>query len=897
MDIATLGLRVDGDAATRQLREFGDESDRTGGKVASLERGVRNFAATIATGFIAREVLQNIIDAQNEMARMESAVRSTGGAAGFTVEQLTALSESLQQVTTFSSGAVQSGLSRLLTYTGITGDMFKQASVAALDMASALGIDVASAAERTGNALQYPSEAINSLTRQGFRFTDQQKATIAAFEQSGQLAKAQAVILGELTLAYGGAAEAARNTLGGALSYLKNEFTSVGEVSAESTSGITQAINGLGDAMPGVRRLFNEFFGGIQLLAVDAAIGVEKITLSVANLQNGLGQAVRQIPGLGAVGDWLLAGSAKMAPAAEATVVALEAWRKEQYALILGIKGTTDAVAAHAGVVAQLHPLTAEQIRDAKALQKATDDYYNTLNQHAVDAVHSVATMRADNEQARAMIEATRLGQEAVDALTVAQAGANAVRELGLGVSGKLQEAVRAEAEEQARLAVVLRETGDAQKAAAEETKRANDEIAQAQERQLHGVLQTAAGAFQSFFSDIFENGKGMFQSLWDAVKQGFARLIGDLLAMKLESKLAGMLTAIIPVPGHGGIADASSTGWLQSMMLNHPGVLPAAGGAIAGFGLGYGSQNAGLGAVGGAGAAAALGAGPMGIAAGALAGFVGGIVGAGAAAREAAKQQEVLRKAYKDTQAQIAAQLSGDALAVSEAQIKSQFDAYREQAKAAAGPMAVHAAEAFTNELYNKLYAGGTADIKAQLAQLAEWEDQAIANARELASLQLKQTSEDLHVRLLAAEGRDKEASALQLQLQQQRERDALLKSFGPERSAAEDATLALLDQVQAQEKLKAATDAASQSALNMVEGYKLQLATFNVRAPGMPASSFGGSQMQPPTSRTESVSDATPIVLQVDGAVLFKSTVGELRKAAQAKGLSRGESYKALT
>jgi hypothetical protein len=111
--------------------------------------------------------------------------------------------------------------------------------------------------------------------------------------------------------------------------------------------------------------------------------------------------------------------------------------------------------------------------------------------------------------------------------------------------------------------------------------------------------------------------------------------------------------------------------------------------------------------------------------------------------------------------------------------------------------------------------------------------EDERIRQLREEYALQQKQYAEDLQVRLLTAQGHDKEARALALELAQQRERQALIKSFGESIDPTEAATLALLEQVQAQEKLKAATDAASTSALNMVAGYKVQAAIFGAMTP----------------------------------------------------------------
>lgn len=264
--------------AAANLDGLDSGAKKTGTSVGYMENamrsatdGLKRFAENIAEAAILREFIKNTVDAQGALAQMQAALKSTGGAAGFTFDELVKMSDQMSKLSTFSSEAVQGGLSRLLTYTGIQGPMFKEAARATLDFAAALRIDTTSAAERVGNALQYPTEAINSLTRQGFRFTTEQKRMIQAFEETGQLAKAQAIILSELDLAYKGSAEAARNTLGGALVGLKNDFMSTLEVSKESSSGLIEAINSVADAMPALRDKFSAFFGGIGLLAVSAS--------------------------------------------------------------------------------------------------------------------------------------------------------------------------------------------------------------------------------------------------------------------------------------------------------------------------------------------------------------------------------------------------------------------------------------------------------------------------------------------------------------------------------------------------------------------------------------------------------------------------------------------------
>jgi hypothetical protein len=113
-------------------------------------------------------------------------------------------------------------------------------------------------------------------------------------------------------------------------------------------------------------------------------------------------------------------------------------------------------------------------------------------------------------------------------------------------------------------------------------------------------------------------------------------------------------------------------------------------------------------------------------------------------------------------------------------------------------------------------------ADVAANDALYKSLEE--VTRATEAAAQ--AQYAEDLRVRLLRAQGNDTQADALELQLKQQREREALIKQFG---DSLDPATLALLDQVQAQEKLAASSNKVTQGFLNIDDGLKVMGARFN--------------------------------------------------------------------
>ena len=117
----------------------------------------------------------------------------------------------------------------LLTFTNIGKDVFPAATEAMLNLSSAMGTDLQSSSILVGKALNDPIAGLTSLTRAGVQFTDAQKDTIKALMETGDVAGAQKIILGELETQFGGAARAAGGTLAGQLDILKNQFGNVKE--------------------------------------------------------------------------------------------------------------------------------------------------------------------------------------------------------------------------------------------------------------------------------------------------------------------------------------------------------------------------------------------------------------------------------------------------------------------------------------------------------------------------------------------------------------------------------------------------------------------------------------------------------------------------------------------
>ena len=161
---------------------------------------------------------------EDAIAQLEQRLKSTGGVAGRTSKQLQEFASSMQKVTTFGDEAVMELQSILLTFTSIRGEIFDRTVPAVLDLSVAMGQDLKSSALQLGKALNDPIANLGALSRTGIQFSESQKETIKTLAETGRLAEAQSIILQELQVQFGGAAEAAAKTFSGSLKQVQNAF-------------------------------------------------------------------------------------------------------------------------------------------------------------------------------------------------------------------------------------------------------------------------------------------------------------------------------------------------------------------------------------------------------------------------------------------------------------------------------------------------------------------------------------------------------------------------------------------------------------------------------------------------------------------------------------------------
>lgn len=207
--------------------------------------GAKNLALSLAGGALFKKFITETVNAQQEQAQLAAVLKSTGEAAGWSQQKLNDMAASMSKASTFSAGEINQAQARLLGYIHITGEQLPRAMQSVIDMSTRMGMSVTQAAETVGKALDVPSEGLTALTKQGFRFTEMQKALVEQFEDTGDAAKAQGIIMDSMGEVYEGAAAAARNTLGGALKALQNSFNDVMTGDSGSAKGMQESIESL----------------------------------------------------------------------------------------------------------------------------------------------------------------------------------------------------------------------------------------------------------------------------------------------------------------------------------------------------------------------------------------------------------------------------------------------------------------------------------------------------------------------------------------------------------------------------------------------------------------------------------------------------------------------------
>lgn len=265
-----INTKIDYSGMEQDLRELHSKLQTASEKLRDVMQGPVQAVKDIGRAF--QQIGQIINGVEFDWASQEKAIainkatlKATGAETWTNVEAQQALADKLQKVTGYADEEVLSMQNVLLGFKNIQGDNFDTAATQILNMSKVMSMDLTSAAQAVGKALDDPIAGVDSLTRQGFRFSAAQKEVLKDLVNTGHMAEAQKIIIDELATTYGGAAEAANETgsaikekLGVAVDNLKERLGKfASDALAPSRKGLIELVNGLSDTFDVINRNSN----------------------------------------------------------------------------------------------------------------------------------------------------------------------------------------------------------------------------------------------------------------------------------------------------------------------------------------------------------------------------------------------------------------------------------------------------------------------------------------------------------------------------------------------------------------------------------------------------------------------------------------------------------------
>lgn len=245
--------------------------------------GVTGFATAIA------KVVHNTAEAEDAMVKFDLAFKNLGRTSGKTAEELKRFADEAGKSTIFDDESILKAETALLRFGSVSGKTFDRAREAAINLASAMGTDLESAATLVGRAIERPELAIRQLRSAGVTFTADQEKLIKSLIDTGDRAGAAGIVMEKLESQFKGAADAAANTLGGAIKRTQNALNNLFELDG---SGMKDAFNDLADTLndPAVKAGIQSLLVGltqIVSLAIKAAGKIGEIVGGITVLAGG----------------------------------------------------------------------------------------------------------------------------------------------------------------------------------------------------------------------------------------------------------------------------------------------------------------------------------------------------------------------------------------------------------------------------------------------------------------------------------------------------------------------------------------------------------------------------------------------------------------------------------
>lgn len=257
--------------AEKQLGLLGGNLKKLGGILAGA------FSVAAITSFAKESIAaaEAVEVANNRLAAISKSMGIFGDETDKVTQRLIKYAEANELNLATDAEVIKATQAKLLTFKELantadfTGGAFDRATKAAIDLAAAGFGSAETNAVQLGKALQDPIKGISALRRAGITFTEAEKEKIAAMVESGEILKAQNLVLSAIETQVGGTAAATATASEKMKLAFDNLKESVGAALLPSFQNLSQILLPLIEKLgPGLAQIFSALAPVIDKVAV-----------------------------------------------------------------------------------------------------------------------------------------------------------------------------------------------------------------------------------------------------------------------------------------------------------------------------------------------------------------------------------------------------------------------------------------------------------------------------------------------------------------------------------------------------------------------------------------------------------------------------------------------------
>ncbi len=281
--------------AEKSLGGVDQKSRKTGKGLGLLKSGVGKLGLALGGAALiggAAKAIARAEEMSSAYAATEAIILATGGAAGLTGGQIKGMAVEMSLATGVDKALIIEGQNLLLTFKNIKdeagegNDVFSRTQEVMLDLAAVMKTDAKSSALQLGKALNDPIKGVSQLQRIGVTFSDVQKEQIRNFQEAGDVASAQGIILTELEGQVGGVAEATADSTAKISNAWKEVQEQIGNALLPAIDAIVPSMQAAARSAPSVARNIGLAFSGAGREIDKASDALRTVTFGLIDLED-----------------------------------------------------------------------------------------------------------------------------------------------------------------------------------------------------------------------------------------------------------------------------------------------------------------------------------------------------------------------------------------------------------------------------------------------------------------------------------------------------------------------------------------------------------------------------------------------------------------------------------